>query len=188
MKNRKNISAKDEIYIYTREGRKWILGKWHKIHEKGEPWPDGAFGFPPFYTPGRGPYVPMPIDSQMIQYRKCGRRRVSAYTRPETMVKSPGIDVEMRAHLVNYENRPGGDMRVNGVKFWVRKNDSESDATESCYPTYNDLMRVGESDTDSDMPLLMNPDHMHRGWETDSEFTERRTRSRYRKWGPHARR
>ena len=44
---------------------------------------------------------------------------------------------------------------VSGVKWFMCRNDSGADVTESCYPAFNDMMSLGESDTDSDMPHLM---------------------------------
>ena len=68
----------------------------------------------------------------------------------------PGTDVEVDGRLINYENRPGGgDRMVIGIKWALCRNGSGADVTESCYPTFNDMMRLGESDTDSDMPRLV---------------------------------
>ena len=38
------------------------------------------------------------------------------------IVKSPGNDADVDSRLINYENRPGKDREVGGIKFWVCKN------------------------------------------------------------------
>ena len=78
------------------------------------------------------------------------------------MVNFTGIEVEARSRLTNYADRPGSDRKPDGIKFWVCKSlyDSDSDVTGNCYPTFNDVMRVGGSDTDSDIPGLIRPDYI----------------------------
>ena len=41
------------------------------------------------------------------------------------------------------------------IKQFLRKNDSDNEVKDSWYPTFNDMVRMGESDTDSDMPALV---------------------------------
>ena len=78
------------------------------------------------------------------------------------MVKVHGSVVGVNPHLVNYENRPvphGGikNRMANGIKFPLCKNESDTEVTEGCYPTFNDMVRKDESDTDPDMPPLKGP-------------------------------
>ena len=104
--------------------------------------------------PGRGPYVPAESDSHRLQYRKCGCLMVYTRSFPKTMVQFPGSEVAVDSRSINYEGRTGTDRKVDGVKYWLSANDSESDVTESCYPPFNDIMGRSEIDTDSDTPLL----------------------------------
>ena len=63
-----------------------------------------------------------------------------------------------------------------GIKFFLRKNDSDTDVTESCYPTVTDLIRQDESDTDPDMPSMKKseelPPRRRRGSLTVGEHAE----------------
>ena len=62
------------------------------------------------------------------------------------------------SHMANYFNKPGDGNRMSrGIKHVLRKNDSDAEVTESSYPTFNDVMRKDESDTDSDIPALVGP-------------------------------
>ena len=38
--------------------------------------------------------------------------------------------------------------------------DSDDEYLEDCFPTFNQLMRQGKSDTDSDMPHLTKPEEI----------------------------
>ena len=68
---------------------------------------------------------------------------------------------------MNYENRNG-----SGLKFRLRGNDSDAEVAESFYPTYSDMRRLRDGDTDSDMPHLVGTsENQHNGQETDSQFT-----------------
>ena len=62
------------------------------------------------------------------------------------------------------------------MKFYLRKNDSDTEVAESCYPTANDMLRRGESDTDPDMPSLKTiedlPREERRGSMTVGEHAE----------------
>ena len=41
------------------------------------------------------------------------------------------------------------------MKQFLCKNDHDTEVAVSCYPTFNDMVRLEESDTDPDMPPLM---------------------------------
>ena len=75
------------------------------------------------------------------------------------------------SHLANYFNKPGDGNRLpSGIKNFLRKKDPDSEVTESCYPTFNDAMRKDESDTDSDIPALVDPgENSPGGNRSDSE-------------------
>ena len=72
---------------------------------------------------------------------------------------------------------------VNGINFCARKNDSGDDVAESCYTTFNDMMRKDESDTDPDVQSLKGPMGLSpRGRDGDSNFSEMSTRRTYESW------
>ena len=57
--------------------------------------------------------------------------------------------------------------------FRVFKNDADTEVAESCCPTYNDMLRLNEFDTDLDMPHLMGPSEIQpNGRWADPELTE----------------
>ena len=64
------------------------------------------------------------------------------------MVELPS-GMMVSSHMVNYENKHGdGDRLVGGIKQFLCKNGSDTEVAESCYPTFNDMMRLDESETD----------------------------------------
>ena len=89
-----------------------------------------------------------------IPRRKCGCKRVYSNPLPWGEVELPSGRI-VSSHRVNYMNKPGGQWPLaGGIKYYLCKNDSDTEVTESCYPTANDMLRQGESDTDPDMPAL----------------------------------
>ena len=86
---------------------------------------------PPLSPTVGGPYKPKPSNEPRMHYRKCGCKRASTNPRPEPFGEFPGSEVLAIPHLVNYENRPGYDRNVYGIKFRVCRNDSDTDATSS---------------------------------------------------------
>ena len=62
---------------------------------------------------------------------------------------------------------------MSGVKWFLRKSGSDTDVTVSFYPTFNDMMGLGESDTDSDMPHLADAIlHGDGGDDSDSDLPD----------------
>ena len=61
-----------------------------------------------------------------------------------------------------------------GIKKFLRMGDSDTAVTESWRPTFNDMMRMDESDTDSDIPALSemgaNSPWGNRGDSEDGDF------------------
>ena len=80
-----------------------------------------------------------------------GSLRVSANRRPGTSEIFPGRKEPISSRLINYENRKWE------TRFRVWKNDSDTEVTDDCVPTWSEMMRLNESDTDSDIPYLIGP-------------------------------
>ena len=114
----------------------------------------------PFRTrPKRLARLPSP---PRIPRRKCGCKRVYSNPLPSGEVELPSGRA-VSSHRVNYMNKPGGEWPLaGGIKYYLRKNDSDTEVAESCYPTVNDMLRRGESDTDPDMPVMKKMDDISR--------------------------
>ena len=69
------------------------------------------------------------------------------------MVEMTGCKEPIVRKLINYENRE------DGIRFF-RKNDSDNEWEDGCFPTFGDMMRLEESDTDPDMPYLADPEEI----------------------------
>ena len=155
----------------NKELRKWVQGRWCRIHQKEEHWPEGAFSGAPFRSPK--PYVPEKRGPPRIPLRKCGCKRVKNNPNPPYLVSLPSGHAAS-SHRVNYFNKPGAETPMaGGMKFAMRKDDSDTEKTESCYPAFNDMMRMGESDADPDMPAMVNKEDLSPGRrKCDSEEDE----------------
>ena len=105
----------------------------------------------PFRARPRQARLPSP---PRIPRRKCGCKRVYNNPLPWDEVELPSGRV-VSSRRVNYMNKTGGGWPLAGwIKYYLCKNDSDTEVTESCYPTVNDMLRKGESDTDPDMPAM----------------------------------
>ena len=143
--------------IYKKGTWKWVNDGWAHLPADGEPWWGMGNLGGPFYATGRQPYKPPVGTEPRIHRRKCGCQRVSKSRIPGALVRIPGTRKLVDGRLINYENRDGDGNRLScGTKWFLCKHvyNSDSEETESCYPTVNDTMRQEESDTDSDMPDL----------------------------------
>ena len=105
----------------------------------------------PFRARPRQARLPSP---PRIPRRKCGCKRVYNNPLPWDEVELPSGRV-VSSHRVNYMNKPGGEWPLaGGIKYYLCKNDSDTEVTESCYPAVNDMIRKGESETDPDTPAM----------------------------------
>ena len=116
--------------------------------------------------------MPEKSGNPRIPLRKCRRKQVKNDPNPSYLVSHPSGH-EVSSHRANYFNKPGGENRMTGgIKFSLRKNDSDTEVADSWYPTFNDMMRMDESDTDPDMPAMvdqkdLSPDRKKCGVEGD---------------------
>ena len=72
---------------------------------------------------------------------------------PGSYLEFTGCNGPINVKLGRYENS-------QGIRFWLRENGSGADVADYCFPTFNDTMRLGGRDTDSDMSYLIAPPEM----------------------------
>ena len=58
------------------------------------------------------------------------------------------------------------------IRCCLCKNDPDNDWADDCFATFNDMMRLDESDTDSDMPYLVGPSEIQSVLDEHHEDTE----------------
>ena len=135
---------------------KWAIGKWCRIHQKWGPWRAGTFDSGPFYAPGSNPYVQRDAKGpSRAPRRKFGRNRVENNPNPSYLI-ALSIGQVVSTHMVNYKNKPGKRNRMaGGIKQFICKMVRALKRHPVSTPTFNDMMRMGESNTGPDMTRLM---------------------------------
>ena len=89
--------------------------------------------------------------SPRLHRREFGFLRASANSRPVTFTDFPGFKEPINANMRNYENRMGG------IRLCHRENDADAEVADECFQTFNEMLRMGEIDTDADTPHLVDP-------------------------------